>query len=167
MVHDLDVRVLNFSHYGKKFLKSYKMSPDAFIQMALQLAYHRCVRLHPLIIVAINMKYQWDVSWTFRHCLINKVTFCRIDPWHSVTQESCCIFQARCVKSFPVCCCIRIYDVCCPTYESASLRMFKLGRTEAIRSTSTESLKFVQAMDDKSKQVRQSMRDACDIICLT
>ncbi|KAK2840763.1 hypothetical protein Q7C36_012342 [Tachysurus vachellii] len=86
MVHDLDVRVLNFSHYGRKYLKSSKMRPDAFIQMALQLAYYR------------------------------------------------------------------IYGVCCATYESASLRMFKLGRTEAIRSTSTESLKFVQAMDDKSKQ---------------
>ncbi|KAI4878141.1 hypothetical protein NFI96_007717 [Prochilodus magdalenae] len=86
MVHDLDVRVLNFSHYGRKYLRSYKTSPDAFIQMALQLAYYR------------------------------------------------------------------MYQVCCPTYESASLRMFKLGRTEAIRTTSTESVKFVQAMDDQSKQ---------------
>lgn len=85
MVHELDVRVLNFKHYGRKFLKSHKMSPDAFIQMALQLAYYR------------------------------------------------------------------IYQTCCPTYESASLRMFKLGRTEAIRSTTTESLQFTKAMDDPSK----------------
>ncbi|KAG7332125.1 hypothetical protein KOW79_003959 [Hemibagrus wyckioides] len=91
MVLDLDVRVLNFSHYGRKYLKSSKMSPDAFIQMALQLAYYR------------------------------------------------------------------IYNVCCPTYESASLRMFKLGRTEAVRSTSTESLKFVQAMDDESKQTAEKL----------
>ncbi|XP_030636835.1 carnitine O-acetyltransferase [Chanos chanos] len=86
MVHDLDVRVTSFTHYGKKFPKSQKMSPDSFIQMALQLAYYR------------------------------------------------------------------MYQVCCPTYESASLRMFKLGRTEAVRSTSIESLKFVQAMDDQSVQ---------------
>ncbi|XP_026099886.1 carnitine O-acetyltransferase-like [Carassius auratus] len=84
MVHDLDVRVLNFTHYGRKFPKSHKMSPDAFIQMALQLAYYR------------------------------------------------------------------MYQTCCPTYESASLRMFKLGRTEAIRSTTTESLQFTKAMDDPS-----------------
>ncbi|XP_042618606.1 carnitine O-acetyltransferase-like [Cyprinus carpio] len=86
MVNDLDVRVLNFTHYGRKFPRSYKMSPDAFIQMALQLAYYR------------------------------------------------------------------MYQTCCPTYESASLRMFKLGRTEAIRSTTTESLQFTKAMDDPSKQ---------------
>uniref|UniRef100_A0A672SX42 Zgc:154046 n=1 Tax=Sinocyclocheilus grahami TaxID=75366 RepID=A0A672SX42_SINGR len=85
MVHDLDVRVLNFTHYGRKFPKSHKMSPDAFIQMALQLAYYR------------------------------------------------------------------MYQTCCPTYESTSLRMFKLGRTEAIRSTTTESLQFTKAMDDPSK----------------
>ncbi|XP_026125578.1 carnitine O-acetyltransferase isoform X1 [Carassius auratus] len=84
MVHELDVRVLNFTHYGRKFPKSHKMSPDAFIQMALQLAYYR------------------------------------------------------------------MYQTCCPTYESASLRMFRLGRTEAIRSTTTESLQFTKAMDDPS-----------------
>uniref|UniRef100_A0A8C2KWD5 Carnitine O-acetyltransferase n=1 Tax=Cyprinus carpio TaxID=7962 RepID=A0A8C2KWD5_CYPCA len=94
MVNDLDVRVLNFTHYGRKFPRSYKMSPDAFIQMALQLAYYR------------------------------------------------------------------MYQTCCPTYESASLRMFKLGRTEAIRSTTTESLQFTKAMDDPSKHVQNSEKAA-------
>uniref|UniRef100_A0A8C1ATW9 Carnitine O-acetyltransferase n=1 Tax=Cyprinus carpio carpio TaxID=630221 RepID=A0A8C1ATW9_CYPCA len=94
MVNDLDVRVLNFTHYGRKFPRSHKMSPDAFIQMALQLAYYR------------------------------------------------------------------MYQTCCPTYESASLRMFKLGRTEAIRSTTTESLQFTKAMDDPSKQVQKSEKAA-------
>ncbi|KAJ8413763.1 hypothetical protein AAFF_G00063610 [Aldrovandia affinis] len=86
MVHDLDVKAIVFTHYGKNVPKAYKMSPDAFIQMALQLAY------------------------------------------------------------------FRIYHLCCSTYESASLRMFKLGRTDTIRSTSADSLRFVQAMDDPSKQ---------------
>uniref|UniRef100_A0AAR2JKB1 Choline/carnitine acyltransferase domain-containing protein n=1 Tax=Pygocentrus nattereri TaxID=42514 RepID=A0AAR2JKB1_PYGNA len=68
MVHDLDMKVIVFSHFGKNVPKSYKMSPDAFIQVALQLAYYRT------------------------------------------------------------------YKRCCATYESASLRMFKLGRTDTIRS---------------------------------
>ncbi|KAI1882358.1 hypothetical protein AGOR_G00249860 [Albula goreensis] len=86
MVHDLDVRVIVFSHFGKNLPKSHKMSPDAFIQMALQLAY------------------------------------------------------------------FRVYQTCCSTYESASLRMFRLGRTDTIRSTSSASLHFTRAMDDPTLQ---------------
>lgn len=48
----------------------------------------------------------------------------------------------------------RMYNTCCSTYESASLRMFKYGRTDAIRVATVESLKFVQAMQDPTKQVR-------------
>ncbi|MED6286603.1 hypothetical protein CHARACLAT_007749 [Characodon lateralis] len=86
MVQDLDVKVLTFSHFGRNLPKQHELSPDAFVQMALQLAY------------------------------------------------------------------FRMYSICCPTYESATLRMFKYGRTEAIRSTTVDSLKFVQAMQDPSKQ---------------
>uniref|UniRef100_A0A672ZKR7 Zgc:154046 n=1 Tax=Sphaeramia orbicularis TaxID=375764 RepID=A0A672ZKR7_9TELE len=86
MVHDLDVKVLMFSHFGKNVPKQHKLSPDAFIQMALQLAY------------------------------------------------------------------FRMYNICCSTYESASLRMFKYGRTDAIRVTTVDSLRYVQAMEDPSKQ---------------
>ncbi|XP_061673292.1 carnitine O-acetyltransferase-like isoform X2 [Syngnathoides biaculeatus] len=86
MVHDLDVNVLMFTDYGKNVPKQHNLSPDAFIQMAFQLAY------------------------------------------------------------------FRMYSVCCATYESASLRMFQYGRTDAIRVTTKESLKFVQSMQDPSKQ---------------
>ncbi|XP_056132360.1 carnitine O-acetyltransferase-like [Lampris incognitus] len=84
MVHDLDVKVLSFSHFGKNVPKRHQMSPDAFVQMALQLAY------------------------------------------------------------------FRMYKTCCSTYESASLRMFKYGRTDTIRTVTVDSLKFVQAMEDSA-----------------
>uniref|UniRef100_A0A665TYM2 Carnitine O-acetyltransferase-like n=1 Tax=Echeneis naucrates TaxID=173247 RepID=A0A665TYM2_ECHNA len=77
LAQDLDIRVIMFGHFGKNIPKAYKMSPDAFIQMALQLAYYR------------------------------------------------------------------MYQRCCATYESASLRMFRLGRTDTIRSTSSASAAFV------------------------
>ena len=47
----------------------------------------------------------------------------------------------------------RMYNICCSTYESASLRMFKYGRTDAIRATTAASTKFVEAMQDPAKQV--------------
>ncbi|XP_010222256.1 PREDICTED: carnitine O-acetyltransferase [Tinamus guttatus] len=94
MVQDLDVKVMVFHQFGKNFPKSEKISPDAFIQQALQLAYYR------------------------------------------------------------------MYGHSCATYESASLRMFRLGRTDTIRSASVDSLKFVQAMDNADKSVRISRKQS-------
>uniref|UniRef100_A0A6Q2X426 Carnitine O-acetyltransferase n=1 Tax=Esox lucius TaxID=8010 RepID=A0A6Q2X426_ESOLU len=95
MVHDLDVNVVLFSDYGRNVPKAHDLSPDAFIQMALQLAY------------------------------------------------------------------FRMYKMCCSTYETASLRMFALGRTDTIRSCSNESLKFVQAMDDPNTEKVALLDKAC------
>ncbi|TDH01320.1 hypothetical protein EPR50_G00178910 [Perca flavescens] len=41
-VENLDMNVHKFYNYGKEFIKKQKMSPDAYIQVALQLAYYRC-----------------------------------------------------------------------------------------------------------------------------
>ncbi|XP_034025660.1 carnitine O-acetyltransferase-like isoform X2 [Thalassophryne amazonica] len=86
MVHDLDVKVLMFSHFGKNVPKQHNLSPDAFVQMAFQLAY------------------------------------------------------------------FRMNNMCCSTYETASLRIFKYGRTDGIRVTTMDSVRFVQAMGDSAKQ---------------
>lgn len=41
LVKDLDFQVFRFIGYGKEFIKSCKVSPDVYIQLALQLAYYR------------------------------------------------------------------------------------------------------------------------------
>lgn len=41
LVKDLDFQVFRFTGYGKDFIKSCKISPDVYIQLALQLAYYR------------------------------------------------------------------------------------------------------------------------------
>lgn len=65
--------------------------------------------------------------------------------------------------SCALCLNFRMYDTCCATTESASLRMFKYGRTDAIRVTTVDSLKFVQAMQDPTKKVQFCSWSVCVI----
>jgi len=44
ILSDVDLRLLMHDAYGKGFIKRLKVSPDAYIQMALQLAYYRDVK---------------------------------------------------------------------------------------------------------------------------
>lgn len=41
ILNDLDLRILAHRAFGKGFVKTCRVGPDAFIQMALQLAYYR------------------------------------------------------------------------------------------------------------------------------
>ncbi|XP_041352495.1 carnitine O-palmitoyltransferase 1, liver isoform-like isoform X2 [Gigantopelta aegis] len=41
LINDVDLHVMMYTYYGKRFMKKCKVSPDAFIQMALQLTYYR------------------------------------------------------------------------------------------------------------------------------
>ena len=83
LISNSDAKVLIFKDFGANFIKTYaKVSPDAFVQMAMQLAFYK---LHGF-------------------------------------------FTA--------------------TYETASVRIFKDGRTECIRSCSNDSVDFIKAMAD-------------------
>lgn len=41
LIKDVDLHLIMHDAFGKGLMKKCKMSPDAFIQMALQLAYYR------------------------------------------------------------------------------------------------------------------------------
>jgi Choline/Carnitine o-acyltransferase len=43
LVDDLNLQFYSFDKFGKNALKAHKLSPDAFIQIAFQLAYYRSV----------------------------------------------------------------------------------------------------------------------------
>ncbi|KAM4852547.1 choline O-acetyltransferase [Thomomys bottae] len=90
IVKNLDFIVYKFDSYGKTFIKKQKCSPDAFIQVALQLAFYR---LHQKLV---------------------------------------------------------------PTYESASIRRFREGRVDNIRSATPEALAFVRAMTNHTAPVPTS-----------
>lgn len=103
-IKDVDLHILRFAEYGKSFPKKQRCSPDAWLQMAMQLAYFRD--------------------------------------------------QGR-------------FD---QTYEAASMRLYRKGRTETIRSVSKESCAFVRAMDNPSVSADERLkllRVACEIHQLT
>lgn len=41
LAEDLQLQVLQYKGYGKDFLKKQKLSPDSFVQMALQYAFYK------------------------------------------------------------------------------------------------------------------------------
>ncbi|XP_076044071.1 choline O-acetyltransferase-like isoform X1 [Oratosquilla oratoria] len=42
LVEDLDFRILRYTAYGRSYIKKSRCSPDAFLQLSLQLAFFRC-----------------------------------------------------------------------------------------------------------------------------
>ncbi|KAK2873324.1 hypothetical protein FQN49_002438 [Arthroderma sp. PD_2] len=84
VINKHELRVQAFQAYGKGLIKKFKCSPDAYVQMLIQLAY------------------------------------------------------------------FKMYGKNRPTYESASTRKYKLGRTETTRSVSDDSVAFCKAQADPS-----------------
>ncbi|EZG04736.1 hypothetical protein H106_05619 [Trichophyton rubrum CBS 735.88] len=84
LINKHELRVQAFQAYGKGLIKKFKCSPDAYVQMLIQLAY------------------------------------------------------------------FKMYGKNRPTYESASTRKYKLGRTETTRSVSDDSVAFCKAQADPS-----------------
>lgn len=109
LTQNLDLRLRRFDAFGKDDIKAQRISPDGWVQMAIQLAY------------------------------------------------------------------IRLHGGPAKTYEAAQTRQFRLGRTETIRSCSTEAVAFAKAMDgsasneEKIQKLRMATeehglrsRDACN-----
>lgn len=47
LIHAVDIKTLQFNHYGNDFLKRYKLTPDFYIQMAIQLTYYKMYHTIP------------------------------------------------------------------------------------------------------------------------
>ncbi|CAB0029295.1 unnamed protein product [Trichogramma brassicae] len=76
LVNGLDLRIYVHDLYGKGFMKKSKVSPDAYIQMALQLAYYRDAGKFSLTYEAsMTRLYREGRTETVRPCTIESVAW--------------------------------------------------------------------------------------------
>lgn len=70
-IADIDLKILVHTAYGKGLMKKCRISPDAFIQMALQLAYYRDAGRFSLTYEAsMTRLYREGRTETVRPCTI-------------------------------------------------------------------------------------------------
>ncbi|KAF9969969.1 Carnitine O-acetyltransferase mitochondrial [Actinomortierella ambigua] len=76
MIDNVDSVLIHFNEFGSNFLKSVKCSPDAFVQMALQLAYYRHYGTWtPTYESASTRLFLGGRTETVRSCSVESVAF--------------------------------------------------------------------------------------------
>ncbi|KAL1117008.1 hypothetical protein AAG570_004336 [Ranatra chinensis] len=84
LINDVDLRIFMHSAYGKGFMKTCRVSPDAYIQLALQLAYYRDAG-------KFSLTYEASMTRLFREG--------RTETVRPVTVESAAFVKAMCDKT--------------------------------------------------------------------
>lgn len=77
-VENLQMTVFTFDQFGKDFIKRCHLSPDAFIQMALQLTYYRLYKRPCATYETASLRrFQLGRTDTIRSCSLDSHTFCQ------------------------------------------------------------------------------------------
>ncbi|XP_055585607.1 carnitine O-acetyltransferase-like [Uranotaenia lowii] len=78
LIADLDMDYLHYTSYGKNFIKSQKMSPDSYIQMAIQYAFYKLHRVPGAHYESAQTRmYEGGRTETIRSCSNESVAFAR------------------------------------------------------------------------------------------
>lgn len=90
LLNDVDLRILVHSEYGKGFMKKCRISPDAFIQMALQLAYYRDAKRFSLTYEAsMTRLFREGRTETVRPCTIESSEWVKAMESGTATTKEC------------------------------------------------------------------------------
>ena len=81
-ISDLDLHVFGYEVYGKREIKQFQISPDAFLQMALQLAYFR--------------DSEGTLALTYEASMVRLFKQGRTETVRSLTKESSLFVKAMC-----------------------------------------------------------------------
>ncbi|XP_053693272.1 carnitine O-palmitoyltransferase 1, liver isoform isoform X2 [Sabethes cyaneus] len=90
LLNDVDLRIFVHDAYGKGLMKKCRLSPDAFLQMALQLAYHRDAG-------KFSLTYEASMTRLFREGRTETVRPCTIESaaWVKSMDDPTCTVQER------------------------------------------------------------------------
>ena len=85
-----ELRVQAYQGYGKGLIKKFKTSPDAFVQMVIQLAYHKMFgRNRPTYESAATRRFQQGRTETCRSVSDESVAWCAAMADPGVSAEEC------------------------------------------------------------------------------
>jgi carnitine O-acetyltransferase len=85
-----ELRVQAYQGYGKGLIKKFKCSPDAYVQMVIQLAYHKMYgKNRPTYESAATRKFQQGRTETTRTVSDDSVAFCNAMADPSVNADEC------------------------------------------------------------------------------
>ncbi|XP_031346630.1 carnitine O-palmitoyltransferase 1, liver isoform isoform X2 [Photinus pyralis] len=98
LIDDIDLRIYVHDHYGKGFVKTCKLSPDAYLQMALQLAYYRDAG-------KFSLTYEASMTRLFREGRTETVRPCTVESsaWVKAMEDKSFSTEER-VKLLQVAC---------------------------------------------------------------
>ncbi|XP_014240868.1 carnitine O-palmitoyltransferase 1, liver isoform isoform X1 [Cimex lectularius] len=98
IISDVDLRIYMHTNYGKGFMKTCRLSPDAYIQMALQLAYYRNAGKFSLTYEAsMTRLYREGRTETVRPCTVESSAWVKaMEDKSKTTQEKVALLQKAC-----------------------------------------------------------------------
>lgn len=95
-----ELRVFTYQGYGKGMMKKFKCSPDAYVQMLLQLAYKKMYgKVRPVYESAATRKFQQGRTETCRSVSDESVAFCNAMEDPSVPRKECVKLFRAALKS--------------------------------------------------------------------
>ena len=85
-----DLRVQAYQAYGKGLIKQFKCSPDAYVQMIIQLAYHKMYGMNrPTYESAATRRFQQGRTETCRSVSAESVAWCDAMADPEISSEEC------------------------------------------------------------------------------
>ena len=161
LIQDIDLRIYVHNNYGKGFIKRCRLSPDAYLQMALQLAYYRDAGKFDLTYEAsMTRLYREGRTETVRPCTVQSSKWVKSmeDPNCSTEQrvqlliEACEKHQVRRFKHEQNSKCVSWITVTGSMPLNKAIELFK-----------TLSIRFFSRLPTKTPCAAKASTDTCSV----